>query len=240
MTRRPHWAGELAVVVGLLVVYDLVSGLAKVRADAAIAHGRDLLALSPFGLERAADHWLAGITWLQDPASYYYDLAHIDVTMAVLVGCFLWRAGAYRRARTALVGINLVGLAVFLLYPAAPPRLLPGAGFVDIVGNSGTFGSWEGGTGKVAERANEFASMPSLHLAWAVWVALTVFSMTERRLWRALACGHVLLTSVVVVITGNHYVIDLAAGAATAVAAWALVPKLAWRPALAVPAALVD
>jgi len=240
MTRRPHWAGELAVVVGLLVVYDLVSGLAKVRADAAISHGRDLLALSPFGLERAADHWLAHTSWLQAPASYYYDLAHIDVTMAVLVGCYLWRVGAFRRARTALLGINVVGLAVFLLYPAAPPRLLPGAGFVDIVGNSDTFGSWEGGTGTVAQRANEFGSMPSLHLAWAVWVALTVFSMTERRLWRSVACGHVLLTSVVVIITGNHYVIDLAAGAATALASWAVVPRLAWRPAPAVPAALVD
>ncbi len=214
----------------LLVVYDLVAGLAKVRADVAYAHGRDLLALSPLGFEQAADLWLAGISWLHDPAAYYYDLAHIDVTMAVLVGCYLFRSGAYRRARTALVTVNLIGLAVFLLYPAAPPRLLPGAGFVDIVGNSGTWGSWEGGGG-VAQRANEFGSMPSLHLAWALWVALTVWSMTQNRLARAAGAAHVAMTAVVVIVTGNHYVIDLFAGAAVTTVAWAVSPYLLGRMA---------
>lgn len=239
MTRRPHWAGELLVVASLLFVYDYVSGLAKVQADAAYAHGRDLLALSPWGLEKAADLWLAGTSWLYDPAAYYYNLAHINVTMAVLVGCFLWRAGAYRRARRALVVVNLVGLAVFLLYPVAPPRLLPGAGFVDIVAASHTWGSWETGGG-VAERANAFASMPSLHIAWAVWVALTVMSMTSRRPLRALGWAHVAMTAVVVVVTGNHYVIDIAAGAASAAFAWALAPLLVVRRGPVMVPALAD
>ncbi len=224
MRRRPHWAGELLVVLALLVVYDVVAGLAKVRADAAYSHGRDLLALSPFGLEQAADLWLAGVSWLRDPAAYYYDLAHIDVTMVALVACWVFVPAAYRRARTALVAVNLIGLVVFLLYPVAPPRLLPGAGFVDIVGDSGTWGSWEGGTGTVAARANEFGSMPSLHLAWALWVALLVMSMTAHRGWRVLAWAHVLLTSVVVIVTGNHYLIDLAAGALVTSAGWAVAP----------------
>ncbi len=206
------------------MVYDLVAGLAKVREGAALAHGRDLLGLSPFGLEKAADLWLAGIAWLRDPASYYYDLAHIDVTMVVLVACWVFVPQAYRRARTALATVNLIGLVVFLLYPAAPPRLLPGAGFVDIVGDSGTWGSWEGGTGTVAARANEFGSMPSLHLAWALWVALTVMSMTPRRTWRVLAWAHVVLTATVVIVTGNHYVIDLIAGALVTSVAWRLAP----------------
>jgi hypothetical protein len=239
---RPHWAGELLVVACLLFVYDLVAGLAKLRTDAALDHGRDLLALSPWGLERAADLWLAGIAWLHDPAAYYYDLAHIDVTMVVLVACFVLRAPVYRRARTALVLVNLIGLAVFLAYPVAPPRLLPGAGFVDIVAESGTWGAWEAGGG-VAERANEFASMPSLHAAWAVWVALTVLTMTRRRWLRALGWGHVAMTSVIVVVTGNHYVIDIFAGALVVAVAWALAPRLALRraPVLArVPAVAVD
>jgi membrane-associated phospholipid phosphatase len=105
----------------------------------------------------------------------------------------------------------------------APPRLLPGAGFADVVADSGTWGAWQGG---VAERANEFASMPSVHLAWAVWVALTVASMTSRRWVRAAAWVHVALTSVVVVVTGNHYVLDLVAGTVVAAAAWWCAPRL--------------
>ncbi len=226
----------------LLVVYDQVAGLAKVRAEAAFAHGRDLLAMSPWGVEKAADLWLAGVSWLHAPAAYYYDLAHIDVTVAVFLACFAFRAPVYRRARTALVLVNLMGLAVFLLYPVAPPRLLPGAGFVDIVAGSGTFGAWEAG-GAVADRANEFGSMPSLHAAWAIWVALTVMSMTTHRSLRVLAWAHVAMTFVVVVVTGNHYLIDLAAGALVVAAAWALAPLVAVRRASSLarePAFAVD
>jgi hypothetical protein len=227
MLRRPHWAGELVVVVCLLVVYDRVAALARVRIDSAVEHGRALLAWSG-GLEKTADHWLAGVSWLQAPASYYYDLAHIDVTVAVLLLCY-WRApDVYRKGRNALIAINLVGLTTFVLYPVAPPRLLPGSGFVDIVAGSGTWGAWEAGGG-IADRANELASMPSLHAAWAIWVALTVTAMTGNRWLRGLAWTHVALTFVVVIVTGNHYVIDVIAGVATTAAAWAVVPRLALR-----------
>lgn len=224
MSKRPHWIGEVAIVAFLLVIYDLVAGFARVRPEDAIAHGRSLLALSPDGFELAADHWLAEFHWLWAPAAYYYDLAHINITMAVFLGAYIWRAPIYRRARSALLVVNLMGLAVFWLYPAAPPRLLPGAGFVDIVSGSGTWGSYEA-SGEVGERANAYGSMPSLHLAWAVWVALTVMTMTSKPVWRALGWAHVAMTSIVVIITGNHYLVDLGAGAATALVAWVAVRR---------------
>lgn len=230
MRTRPHWAGELLVVAFLLVIYDRVSGLAALRAAAAFAHGRDLLGLSPFGIEKSADAWLAGISWLRNPAAYYYDLAHVDLTLVVFLLCYVFRAPVYRRARTALMLVNLIGLGVFLLYPVAPPRLLPGGGFIDIVGESGTFGA--GTDGGVALHANAFGSMPSLHAAWAFWVALTVMSMTTRRSLRVLGWTHVALTLVVVIITGNHYLLDLVAGGLVLGFAWAVAPLVAlerWR-----------
>ena len=219
--RRPAWLGELAVVVGLLFVYDEVAGLARVRAASAVAHGNTLLRVEHFSLERRFNQVLHQAGWLHDLAAYYYDVAHVSVTTAVLVVAYALRQGAYRRARTALVAINVVGLAVFLVYPLAPPRLLPGAGFADIIAMSHTWFAWES-AGGVAERANEYASMPSLHVAWAVWVALTVTSMTTRRVWHVVAWAHVLLTSVVVVATGNHYLLDVLAGALTCGVGWAI------------------
>ena len=206
----------------LLVIYDQIAAQASTRATQAISNGRDLLALSPDGLERSANHWLAGIGWLRDPSALYYDLAHINVTTVALIACFVWRGDVYRRARTALVVINLLGLAVFLLYPVAPPRLLPGADFIDIVGLSGT---WQSGDAAV-QHSNAYGSLPSLHAAWAIWVGLTVLSMTTKPWLRGLAWLHVALTFVVVVITGNHYVIDIAAGALTVGVAWAVAPRL--------------
>ncbi len=228
MRRRPHWAGELLVIALLLVVYDQVAALAKVHAETAVEHGKAMLALSPFGLEKAADLWLAGVRWLHAPAAYYYDLAHIDVTLVVFVACFALTPDVYRRARTALLAVNAIGLLVFFAFPVAPPRLLPGAGFVDIVAGSGTWGAWEAGGG-IADRANELASMPSLHAAWAVWVALTITAMTGLWWVRALGWTHVALTVTVVVVTGNHYLVDVVAGAATVGVAWAVAPLLAVR-----------
>jgi hypothetical protein len=155
--ERPLLIGELLVVLGLLVVYDWVASQSRATPAAAYAHGRAMLGLTPGnGLELRADLWLAGIGWLQDPASYSYDLALINVTMVALLVCWWWRAEVYRQARNALVLVNVIGLVVFFLYPVAPPRLLPGAGFVDIVADSGT---WGAGNGAV-QHPNEYGSMP--------------------------------------------------------------------------------
>jgi hypothetical protein len=210
------------VVLGLLVVYDWVASQSRATPASAYAHGRAMLRLTPFHLELRADHWLAGVGWLQDPSSYYYDLAHINVTMVALLVCWWWRAEVYRQARNALVLVNVIGIVVFFLYPVAPPRLLPDAGFIDIVAGSGT---WGAGNGAV-QHPNEYGSMPSLHTAWAVWVALTVMAMTGRTRWRALGWAHVVLTVIVVTITGNHYLIDVVAGAVTAVVGWQFSQRL--------------
>ena len=68
--------------------------------------------------------------------------------------------------------------------------------------------------------------MPSLHTAWAVWVALTVMAMTPRWRWWVLGWLHVALTVFFVVVTGNHYVIDVVAGAVTVAVAWLAVSRL--------------
>ncbi|MCW2762681.1 MAG: hypothetical protein JWR85_2882 [Marmoricola sp.] len=53
--------------------------------------------------------------------------------------------------------------------------------------------------------------MPSLHAGWAWWVALVVNRLAGG-VWRVLAWTHVAVTAVVVVGTGNHWVLDVAMG----------------------------
>lgn len=71
--------------------------------------------------------------------------------------------------------------------------------------------------------ANQFAAMPSLHLAWAAWCAATVFALTRHRWLRILAVCYPVLTAVVVLGTANHYLLDGLAG----VGLWAAVQGLA-------------
>ncbi|MCU1344258.1 MAG: hypothetical protein JWL70_524, partial [Acidimicrobiia bacterium] len=118
---------------------------------------------------------------------------------------------------------------VFWLYPVAPPRMLPG--FVDTVAVTNAIGSWH--SGDLAQAANEFAAMPSLHVAWACWCFVAIRRSWPGRRWATVAAvAHLLLTVVCVVVTANHYVLDAVAGLATAAAcfgAWAAFDRLRQR-----------
>lgn len=208
--RRPPLLGEVVVVLGLVVVYDHVRDVASTRAGVAIAHAARLLTWESAGgldVEQHLNAALARHHTLQAAGAWYYQLAHVSVTLTVLVWCYWQRPAAYRGARNALLQVNAAALIVFWLYPVAPPRLLPHAGFVDSAVVSG-----------VIERTTSvspdlYAAMPSLHLAWAVWVAVMIARTTKRTTARIIAATHVLVTAVVVVATANHYLLDLAAGA---------------------------
>jgi hypothetical protein len=178
-------------------------------------------------------HALVGI-----PAAWYYATAHYLCTAAMLV--WLWRRHphAYARARAALVAITVIGLAVFVVFPVAPPRLLHGTAFVDGMARWSHFGFW--GSGASAPRGaedltNQYAAMPSLHVGWALWCAWWTFKLSEKSRSRWTAWLHPLITAVVVVATANHYSVDVIAGVAVVLIGEILIYLAvrlwrAWRP----------
>jgi PAP2 superfamily len=218
---RPSLLVEGLIVAWLAWLYDVVTNLAPVRAHAALGHGWAIWhAERATGLdpELALNHWLAAHHTLGQLASYYYDNAHFVITIGLLVWLWLRHPRDYRPLRSALVLVNLIGFAVFWLYPVAPPRMLAGTGFFDVVGHSGTFGQWH--TGSLASSADQFAAMPSLHIAWALWCAVVLWRSAPapgrlRVLVRSIAVLYPCLTTADVFATGNHYLFDVLAGAAT-------------------------
>jgi hypothetical protein len=215
---------EALVVIWLCWVYDAISNLAPLRLHAALAHGEDALRLERalhLDPELALNHWLAAHHTLGLIASDYYDNAHFAVTLGLLGWLWYRRPDIYRPLRNILVLINVLGFIVFWLYPMAPPRMLAGLGFQDIVATTHAFGSWH--TGALASAANQLAAMPSLHLAWATWCALVLWRLSARRSVRVMAVLYPCLTAVVVLATGNHYLTDVVAGVATTALAVLLV-----------------
>ncbi len=214
---RPYLLGELLVVLCLLRVYDLIRGQANVRKDDALRYGAQIVRIEHtlhIGVERTINHWTVRHEVVNYITSYWYQYAHITVTLIVLLWCWRWHPSLYRRFRNTLVLINVVGLTVFLLLPVAPPRLLPGAGFVDadrLVG----FGS--DNVGPVT--ADAYGAFPSLHIAWAVWTAVLAYTILRQHRFSWLILGYPFITLFVIVATGNHYVLDAVAGAVLALAA---------------------
>ncbi len=214
---------QLALVIAVWWSYDAVNNLAARRGPAAMRHGLAILHLEMslhMDLERPLNRWLGSHLLLGRWLGDYYDLAHFGVTIAILVWV-LWRhAHQYRRLRNGLLAINLIGFLVFWAFPVAPPRLLAGSGFVDVVAVAHSVGAWSAGA--LASQANEYAAMPSLHVAWALWCAVAVWVVRRDRLSRAVATAYAALTSLVVMATANHYLLDVAAGGATAAVAISL------------------
>ena len=213
---RPPLTLELAVVAWLFYLYDVINNLAPTRGALAMANASGMLRLERtlhIDIERSLNRWLSVHDILAFVATYYYFFAHVLVTFAVLAWMWWSRPELYRQARTQLVFINLIAFAVFWRYPLAPPRMLPGLGYQDVVAQSHAVFSWHSGT--LEQDADQFAAMPSLHVAWASWSALSVWRGTRRTWIRTLALIHPPLTAVLVLATGNHWVLDVLAGAGT-------------------------
>lgn len=236
---RPKWWIEGLVIVWLCWVYDALSNLIPLRNTAARHHAERILHLEQalhLDPEAILNHWLAGHPALGLWSGNYYDNAHFVVTLGV-VGWLWWRyPRSYRPLRNGLVACNLIAFFVFWVYPTAPPRMLPGGQFVDVVSVTGAFGSAHGGT--LATVADELAAMPSLHIAWAVWSSWAVFVVWRGRFgnrwWSWPVWLYPAATGVIVLGTGNHFLADVVAGVLTGVVAiWlgALVAQrwVAWR-----------
>jgi hypothetical protein len=224
--RRPRtrlWV-EFVVIAWLCWIYDAITNLAPLRLHAAIAHAQGLLHLEQalhVDPELALDRWLAGHHTLGLLLSDYYDNAHFVVTLGLLAWIWWRRADIYRPLRNVLVLVNVLAFIVFWRYPVAPPRMLVHRGFSDVVASSHAFGSWH--TGSLASQANQLAAMPSLHIAWALWCTLVLWSISKRRWLRVLAVLYPCLTAFAVLATGNHFLLDILGGALVLAVAAAIV-----------------
>jgi hypothetical protein len=219
---RPRWWLEALTIAWLCWIYDAITNLAPLRMHAALGDAHKVLSLEQslhIDPEHALDRWLAAHQTLALAVSDYYDNAHFIVTLGLLGWLWWRRPDIYRPLRNVLVLVNVLAFAVFWLFPVAPPRLLPG--FVDVVASTHAIGSWH--TGALASAANQYAAMPSLHIAWAVWCTLVVWQVWKQWWVRALAVAYPFLTGFAVLATGNHYVLDLFGGLLTLAASCAIV-----------------
>jgi len=145
--------------------------------------------------------------------SFWYASLHYLVTPAVLAFIFWKHRSDYRRARNGLVIGSAIGLAAYVLIPTAPPRLM--GGYIDTLAQSASYGWWSGHASAPAGLGgltNELAAMPSLHVGWTVWVAWAMWRYVKRT-GHVLSLLYVAGTTLVVVATGNHWLLDAVAGA---------------------------
>jgi hypothetical protein len=233
---RRRLARELLLIAVFAFIYEeLHDHMVQVGAVAA-RHALDIVALEKtLGIfqEEAVQDVFLNIPGVMRTFNLYYGGTHFLVPAAALIWLGIRHPQRYARARTTLATITALGFGFFWLYPVAPPRLLPPR--FKIVDTLLTLGHAGHVANALINRTGDtYASLPSLHVAWALWTTLALYPVIRHRTLRALAIAYPLMTTLVVITTGNHFFTDAIAGALLATTTWAAVELLSrhrpdWR-----------
>jgi hypothetical protein len=198
--------------------YRIVRGTVDDPVGAALAfqHSREVIhfeqSLGIF-VEPSIQGWVASKPALIDIASWLYINAQFTITMACLVFIYLRHNSSFYFVRNMFAVAMWTANVGFMVFPAAPPRFFPEWGFTDSVANL-THVSHD--SVAVNSLVNQYAAIPSMHIAFALMIAVPLARLSKHRLTRAFWSVYPLLVVLVIVSTANHFVTDAILGAATA------------------------
>jgi hypothetical protein len=136
------------------------------------------------------------------------------------------RRDAFALVRTTLVTTTAISLAIYVVYPAAPPRL-SGLGFSDTVTQQAHVNLSSDALGSLY---NPFAAVPSLHFGYALLVGIVVCTLASRRWVRLVGAAYPAFMLFTIVATGNHFFFDAAAGGVVTVVGFLAARALLTQP----------
>ncbi|MFJ5043309.1 phosphatase PAP2 family protein [Streptomyces sp. NPDC088719] len=211
---RPNLLLELLLIRVVYDAYAQVRLAARAGRPLAEEHGRQIHAIEQWlhiDIEHWVNHTVVQITWLREFFDYYYSTFHFIVPLTILGVLYVRRPADYRWVRSSIGFATLLALVGFWLYPLAPPRLMPGLGFIDTVHGVQDFAKPDYGT--LTTVTNQYAAMPSLHFGWSLWCGVVIVMLAPKLWMKALGLLHPLFTIAAIVATANHWVLDAAGGA---------------------------
>ena len=206
---------QLALFAGAYYLYRIVRGIVDGQAGLAFENARNLVdAERALGLffEPGLQAWAEGQQWILTFANWMYVNSHFVITTTFLIWLYIARNHAYYFVRNMFLvamGLALVG---YVAYPTAPPRFMPEWGFSDSVAEF---------VGEKADQSanvlyNPFAAVPSMHVAFALMIAIPAIILVKHRALKVLWAFYPLVVSFVVMVTANHFWLDAALGAVVA------------------------
>jgi hypothetical protein len=204
---------EVLIFAGALLAYQASRALVIGDAATATAHAWDVLRLERglgLDVEDAIQDWAVTTPGVPDALNAFYLTGHLPITAAFFVWLFRRRGQAYRLVRDGFLLANAIALCAFVAFPTAPPRLIEGAGLADTL-------RVESGVdlhgGPLAGWFNPYAAVPSMHFGYALLVGVGVAALTRSWAARLVGLAYPALVLVAITATGNHFVLDAAAGA---------------------------
>ena len=225
--KRSDLAVETAIVLGLYALWQEGGSLAVNHVRGAVSHARWVWHIERL-LHLPSEVDVQGLVlshplWVES-LNGFYDVVHVPALIGFLLWLYFRHRDDYGKWRT--IGAVLTAACLLIqMIPVAPPRLMPGLGFVDTAMRYKESVYAPGGVGD----ATQLAAMPSVHVAWAVFIAVAVIAVSTSR-WRWLVMVHPAATLFAVVATANHWWLDgiVAAGLLPVSAGAYVLVRMGW------------
>ena len=192
--------------------YQVVRGITDGGRDAAFANADRLIdverSLGTYFEAGFQQTLLDHASWLVDFANFMYLNSHFVITTGFLAWLYLFRNEHFYFVRNmflAAMGLALVG---YTLFPTAPPRFFPSMGFTDTIAE---FTGVAQDSKTASLLLNQYAAVPSMHIAFSLMVAVPAATLSTRAVSKAIWSVYPLL--VLFVVTGKQFVAGIMQGA---------------------------
>lgn len=220
---------EIAGLAVLYGIYEVIRGAGGEDVQTALRNTGDLVALEQaigIYVERGVQDAFEAIPFAPALLGLAYVVLHFVGTAVALVWVHRRHPDRFPLVRTTFVVATGLALVGYVLYPAAPPRLSD-LGFSDTVTSSTGL---DLSSDLLGALYNPFAAVPSLHFGYALIVGVVLAVVAQGRAWRVAGALYPAAMLVIIVATGNHFIVDAALGGLVVVAGWLVARTLVATP----------
>ncbi|MCY3881869.1 MAG: phosphatase PAP2 family protein [Chloroflexi bacterium] len=219
---------EMFGTVGALFIYFFVRGGRPDDIESSLTRGLQIIDLEQrLGIFTELQWQKAFLPYdlLMDIANQVYAWGHYPVLAAIGTWLAIKNPSRFRFIRNVMLLSGVVGIAAYWLLPTAPPRLIHLSGidfgFVDTV-----HGSADVVYLQPAPFVNDFAALPSFHFGWIALASAAIWVNTTNPFLRAFAVAMSVVMWWAIVVTGNHFFIDMVLGGLVVAVSWVAVAYL--------------
>ena len=208
--RRFALVQELALAAAAALTYFGVRNLTTGAAAEAMSNADRLAHLERrlhVAWERSLQDALLDHDLLVTLANWVYIWGHWPVIITAAIVLYRNRHDRYLLLRNTIFVSGAIGFLFFALLPVAPPRLVDPSLLDTVTLHSDAYRALQ-----PPGLTNQYAAFPSLHFGWNLVVGIAVWGATRNVPLRALSILGPAAMGAAVVLTANHYVLDLVGG----------------------------
>jgi hypothetical protein len=203
---------QIGLLIALAEAYRLLRRLIPTDWPQAIANAQRVERLEHvgrFAWEKGIQNWFLQFPELVKGLNWFYLSSHFVVTGVFFVWLYWRDREGFSIFRDGFLLATAIALVIHWRFPTAPPRLA-GTGIKDTID---LYSGFNIGKPHHERFSNPVAAVPSLHAGWALALGVGVVLYARSVFVKALGVLYPAAVMLTIVVTGNHYLFDAAAGA---------------------------